>query len=74
MKASKLLNPVSMLAAGLLLGVMTRMFDIYCQNLGEVFMNESGDYYDWTSGKEYLELFSAHMTDLRTGNPHGGTE
>lgn len=37
MKASKLLNPVSMLAAGLFLGVMTRLFDIYCQNLGEVF-------------------------------------
>ena len=27
------------------------------------FMNESGDYYDWTSGKEYLELFNAYMID-----------
>lgn len=27
------------------------------------FMNESGDYYDWASGKEYLELFNAYMID-----------
>lgn len=26
------------------------------------FMNESGDYYDWTSGKEYLELFNEYMS------------
>ena len=25
------------------------------------FMNESGDYYDWSSGKEYLELFNEYM-------------
>ena len=25
------------------------------------FMNESGAYYDWTSGKEYLELFNEYM-------------
>ena len=28
---------------------------------GYDFMNESGDYYDWTSGKEYLELFDEYM-------------
>lgn len=38
------------------------------------FMNESGDYYDWTSGKEYLDLFNEHMIELRTGNPHSGSE
>lgn len=27
------------------------------------FMNESGDYYDWTSGKEYLELFNKYIVD-----------
>lgn len=37
MKTNKLLNPVPMLAAGLLLGVTARLFDICCQNLGEVF-------------------------------------
>ena len=25
------------------------------------FMNESGEYYDWSSGKEYLELFQQYM-------------
>ena len=32
-----LLNPLSMLIAGLFLGVVTRLFDIYFQNLGEIF-------------------------------------
>ena len=27
------------------------------------FMKESGDYYDWTSGKEYLELFNKYIVD-----------
>ena len=27
------------------------------------FMNESGDYYDWTSDKEYLELFNKYIVD-----------
>lgn len=27
------------------------------------FMNESGNYYDWTSGKEYLELFNKYMIE-----------
>lgn len=33
----KLLTPLSMLAAGLILGTVARLFDIYCQNLGEIF-------------------------------------
>ena len=40
MKSSRrsfLLNPLSMLLAGLLLGIAARLFDIYFQNLGEVF-------------------------------------
>ena len=32
-----LLTPLSMLLAGLLLGVAARLFDIYCENLGEIF-------------------------------------
>lgn len=31
------LNPLSMLLAGLILGIATRLFDIYFQNLGEIF-------------------------------------
>ena len=31
------LNPLSMLLAGLLLGIAARLFDIYFQNLGEIF-------------------------------------
>ena len=27
------------------------------------FMNESDNYYDWTSGKEYLELFNKYMIE-----------
>lgn len=37
MKIHKLPNPVSMLIAGLFLGTAARLFDIYCQVLGEVF-------------------------------------
>ena len=40
MKASRrlfLLNPLSMLLAGLILGIAARLFDIYFQNLGEIF-------------------------------------
>lgn len=29
------------------------------------FMNESGEYYDWASGKEYLELFEAYMINTK---------
>ena len=32
-----LLNPLTMLLAGLLLGIAARLFDIYFQNLGEIF-------------------------------------
>ena len=40
MKSSRrsfLLNPLSMLLTGLLLGIAARLFDIYFQNLGEIF-------------------------------------
>ena len=37
MKRNKLLRPVPLLAAGLLLGAAARLFDIHCQNLGEIF-------------------------------------
>ena len=40
MKSSRrsfLLNPLSMLLSGLLLGIAARLFDIYFQNLGEIF-------------------------------------
>ena len=40
MKSSRrsfLLNPLSMLLAGLILGIAARLFDIYFQNLGEIF-------------------------------------
>ena len=40
MKSSRrsfLLNPLSMLLAGLLLGIAARLFDIYFQNLREIF-------------------------------------
>lgn len=33
----RILKPLPMLAAGLLLGVISRLLDIYCQNLGEIF-------------------------------------
>ena len=36
-KARRLLRPVPLLAAGLVLGMAARLFDIYCQMLGEVF-------------------------------------
>ena len=41
MKTSKLLNPVSMLTAGLFIDAMARLFDIYCQVLGEIFSQMS---------------------------------
>lgn len=34
---SRFLNPLTMLAAGLILGTAARLFDIYCPNLGEIF-------------------------------------
>ena len=34
---SSILNPLSMLIAGLVIGVLARLFDIYCQTLGEIF-------------------------------------
>ena len=37
MRKSKLLNPLSMLTAGLLLGAAARLLDIYTKNLGEIF-------------------------------------
>ena len=37
MRKSKLLNPLSMLATGLLLGAAARLLDIYTENLGEIF-------------------------------------
>jgi len=40
-KRSKLLNPVSMLCVGLLLGIVSRLFDIYCPLLGEIFSQMS---------------------------------
>ena len=36
-KARRLLRPVPLLAAGLVLGMAARLFDIYCQMLDEVF-------------------------------------
>lgn len=36
-KRNKLLNPLTMLAAGLLLGAASRLLDIYTQNLGNIF-------------------------------------
>ena len=41
MKRSKLLNPVSMLCVGLLLDIVSRLFDIYCPLLGEIFSQMS---------------------------------
>ncbi len=37
MKTKRLVNPLSMLIAGLVLGAAARLFDIYCQTLGEIF-------------------------------------
>ena len=37
----KILNPVGMLVIGLLLGVISRLFDIYFQNLGNIFSQMS---------------------------------
>ena len=34
---NKLFNPITMLCAGLALGVISRLLDIYTQNLGEIF-------------------------------------
>ena len=36
-KRSVFLNPLTMLLAGLILGIAARLFDIYFQNLGEIF-------------------------------------
>ena len=36
-KKTNLLNPIVMLAEGLVLGALSRVFDIYCQVLGEIF-------------------------------------
>ena len=41
MKTSKLLNPLSMFLSGLFLGALSRLFDIYCPNLGEIFSQMS---------------------------------
>lgn len=37
MKTNKLLNPISMFVFGLFIGTAARLFDIYCQMLGEIF-------------------------------------
>ena len=37
MRKIKLLNPLSTLAAGLILGVTARLLDIYAENFGEIF-------------------------------------
>lgn len=37
MKIKRLLTPLSTLIAGLVLGAAARLFDIYCQTLGEIF-------------------------------------
>lgn len=36
-KTTKLLNPVTTLAAGLALGAVSRLLDIFTQNLGNIF-------------------------------------
>lgn len=41
MKTNKLLNPLSLFFVGLFLGALSRLFDIYCPNLGEVFSQMS---------------------------------
>ncbi len=41
MNKHRLLSPLAMLAAGLLLGTIARLFDIYAQNLGEIFSQMS---------------------------------
>ena len=42
MRRSKLLNPVSMLVAGLFLGVAARLMDIYCPLFGKIFSPDGG--------------------------------
>ena len=37
----KVLNPVGMFVIGLLLGIISRLFDIYFQNLGNMFSQMS---------------------------------
>lgn len=37
----KVLNPVGMFVIGLLLGIISRLFDIYFQNLGNMFLQMS---------------------------------
>ena len=34
---NKLLNPISMFVIGLFLGIISRLLDIYTQNLGNIF-------------------------------------
>ena len=41
MKKERLLNPISMLACGLILGTAARLFDIYTAVLGEIFSGMS---------------------------------
>ena len=41
MKTNKLLNPLSLFFAGLSLGALSRLFDIYCPNMGEIFSQMS---------------------------------
>lgn len=41
MKTNKLLTPIPMVAAGLILGAAARLFDIYFPNLGEIFSQMS---------------------------------
>ena len=42
------------------------MYEYICANAlseltGFEFMNESGDYREWSTGKEYLKLFNDYM-------------
>ncbi len=41
MKKNIILNPLSMFVVGLLLGVLSRILDIYTQNLGNIFSEMS---------------------------------
>lgn len=38
MKTNKLLNPISLFFVGLFLGALSRLFDMYDPNLGEIFL------------------------------------
>lgn len=41
MKTNKLLNPLSLFFVGLFLGALSRLFDMYYPNLGEIFSQMS---------------------------------